>query len=97
MNAGMTQLDTLSTSVETGNYAYSDLSIDRFPGGYVFAYVWPTTGNDKLSYRIKTDVAGEGGAFNYGLQTWSGGLSRSGFSVAYNYRTGRFRFVWKEN
>lgn len=98
LNVGNTQLDTISTFAETGDYGYSDLSVARFDGGYIYTYVWPTIANDKLAYRIKTDTAGEGGAFNFALQTGPASmLSRSGFSVAFNYRTGRFRFLWKDN
>ncbi len=96
MNANQTELATLPTSAETGNYGYSDLSIARISGGYIFTYVEPTTANSRLNYRIKSDAAGVGYAFDYGLQSYDLMKSRSGFSVAYNYRTGRIRFLWKE-
>lgn len=90
-------LDTLPTTVETGNYGYSDLSLARVSGGYVMAYVWPTMANDKLTYRLKSDAADETGPWDYPTQTWIGASSRSGFSVAHNYRTGRIRFLWHRN
>ena len=101
---GRNRLQTLMTDARSSDYAYSDLDLVRMDGsstatrGYVLSYVWPTTANDALTYRIKYDAAtDETEAFERPRQKWSGGKSRTGYALGYNYRTERVRVVWKEN
>jgi hypothetical protein len=101
------QLQTVSTDAITTDYAYSDLGIVRMDGtsrttrGYITTYVWPTTGDDYLTYRIKYDYEGPDTAnFVQPRRKFDGNPlvhTRSGYGVAFNYRTERMRFVWKWN
>jgi hypothetical protein len=88
-------LHTLPSTQDTGNYAYSDLGLARIGDAYMMTWVWPTMANDKLTYRITDDA--EGAPWTYPAQTWTGAMSRSGFSVAWNYRTSAIRLLWHEN
>lgn len=91
-------LTTLTTNIDTGNYAYSPLGLARLGSdGYLMTFVWPTTRADSLVYRFKSSTAGDTGSFDFDLGSFSSARSRSGFSPAYNYRTGAVRFTWKEN
>jgi hypothetical protein len=99
------RLDAINTDAVTTDYAYSDMGAERMDGttantrGYVMTYVWPTTGDSKMTYRIKYDSDGPDTAnFVYPRRTLDNepfAHSRSGYSVAYNHRTQRLRFVWK--
>jgi len=101
------RLDAVPTDAITTDYAYSDLGIARMDGttpltrGYIITYVWPTTGDSRLTYRLKYDADGPDTAnFVHPRRTLDVEPfvhSRSGYGVAFNYRTERLRFVWKWN
>jgi hypothetical protein len=101
------RLNSVPTQAITGDYAYSDLGIERMDGtkresqGYVETYVWPTTGDDYMTYRVKYDANGpDTAAYVYPRRKADLNPlmhSRSGFDLAFNYRTERLRFVWKWN
>jgi hypothetical protein len=107
LNSDARFLDTVNTDAVTTDYAYSDMGAERMDGtkpntrGYIMTYVWPTTADSKMTYRIKYD-SDAGGAdtanFIYPRRTLDNepfAHSRSGYGVAFNYRTERLRFVWK--
>jgi hypothetical protein len=99
------RLDAVTTDAVTTDYAYSDLGVERMDGtsrttrGYVQTYVWPTTGDSKMTYRLKYDSDGPDTANfvhpRHTLDNEPYAHSRSGYGVAFNYRTERLRFVWK--
>lgn len=93
--SGGTLVPQTMTTVSTGNYAYSELDVLRLDDGWLMSYVWPTTNIDKLTFRIKDDSAGAGGAFNNSLQTQVNGPTVwLRFSAALNLRTGKIRYVY---
>jgi hypothetical protein len=86
----------------TGSPAIARFNLGGTAG---FGYIGTWVNNDGLSgphagllrYAWISDSGGaeEGGFVD--PQTWSSGpAARGGFSVAYNYRTATFRFVWKD-
>lgn len=97
INGADDYLNAIPTTASTGDTAYSELAVAQASWGWILTYVWPTTANDKLTYRIKGFGQGLGGSFENPRNTWDGATSRSGFGVAVNRRTNAVRMVWKDN
>lgn len=88
-----TGLYTIPTSIQTADYGYSDLDVTALSiDDWLFTYVWPTTYEDALTYRIKD--TGADGSFNYPRYKFMPAQSRSGFDVAYHQDSDTIRFLW---
>lgn len=95
MNSGYTRLETVTTDFITWDQTYAHISVAAGDGIWVYTHVENTAAEGKMWYRIKPFSKGVGGDYRYyPTQYNSSMMSISGFPVAYNYRTGYFRFIW---
>jgi hypothetical protein len=51
----------------------------------------------RMKYAHQLDSDGDTARFVTNLEWTNGPLSHSGFGVAWNYKTQRFRFLWRED
>jgi hypothetical protein len=76
-------------------YGFSSLGMARFPQGHLMTY---TDGLEPAKMKYAHQLDSDGDTARFTTHEWTNGpVSRTGFGVGWNYKTGSFRFLWRED